>query len=167
MQQVTPEVRCETGKVGQVKRIDAVASSFLGAAQLQRIINNSATQTCLGSRLQRSKIVFFVKNDDFAMSYDRLFYIAVSFGGVNHRAKGKASEGGEGFRQPVRGDYTLVPTACYLDEDGDGSSVVHMMSYGQRYQYRSVEVQPHSNPATCCMRSSRSSRIALARSSSP
>ncbi len=44
----------------------------------------------------------------------------------------------------MRGDHTLVPIACYLDEDGDGSSVVHMMSYRERYQYRSVEVQPHS-----------------------
>src|SRR5260370_39877065 len=86
---------------------------------------------------------------------------------MKHGTDGEASERAEGFCQTVCGDEALVATARYLAKGCKSQGVMRMMGYSQGHQDRSVEVQSHSAPLKGSRRSSRSSRRALAKSSSP
>jgi hypothetical protein len=64
------ELRCNAEKIGEVKRIDAVAAGFLRAAQVQCVINNPATQPGIGCCLYCRQVIPFDKMHCCAVSHD-------------------------------------------------------------------------------------------------
>ncbi len=134
------EVGCEPDKMGNVEGIDAIASSFLRAMQLQCIVENSATQSDLGSGLQRCEVVSFEKTDNLAAPCDAFRHEAVGFGGMNHGSDGEASERAEGFSETVCGNHPLMAAVGYLAKGSERWCMMGMMGHGERHQDGGIEV---------------------------
>src|SRR5260370_31502402 len=102
------QVRSEREKTEHAKGRDAITASLLRAAQLQCVVENAATQSDLGSGLQRCEVIPFEKTDNLAAPCDAFRHEAVGFGGMNHGSDGEAGERAERVSATLFGNSPLM-----------------------------------------------------------